>query len=717
MIKFFSKAVSALILLFGLFSCIDRQARFEEPPWLGGSSIETLTEKGNYTIYLALMEKANYTEPITKQLFTLFVPNDDAFKAYFASRGISGVDALSKDEAVQLFTLHVLRNPRSKFQLIYEYAWGELQGPTGEYASLFCRKETTSKSISYIEVPKYHKTYKGKELLLTTHGKLVPVFSTDYFEDFFGAPDGSDYTFMYKNSKWETGLNWHNAMVTEAESRTSSGFIYYIDQVVPPMPSIEEYLIAHPEKYSLYYDLAQRFATYNPLSGAGSKDAQNRQLYYKSYLLISNIAEDQGPSPSDGPTVPNKMRDFFTLYCPTNDVLQKYLDNTVLKYYPSIDSVPQGTLYYILQTQISKVLGLKSKISKSYFNAFGDAMTIQPEDISDAYMCSNGPVYDMKKVLEPNIFSCVPGRLYFDKNYTTFLNALNLSGLMGELTNPNVDVTFFAPTNDQVEQYGVRYNVDDEVVEWRGKDLQWIAMNEDDLVMFIKDHIHIGKLSDLSGEGYIEMSSGNFVHYQNNKIEGGENQVIGDQSVVVESVENPRNGMLYTVDKPVKTKWEMGQSIMANPNFSEFAELLIQTQLLDPLFVDPISEDTIPNLKLLTEADYWTAFIPNNNAVLSAKAAGLIPSDIEELKNFLAYHFLRGKTIFDDGKVSGVFHSSRKDKVTSEGTVYTDFTISNSINNLSVTDHSGQVVQVDHAHANALVLKGVVHEITSVFKY
>jgi uncharacterized surface protein with fasciclin (FAS1) repeats len=712
MIKFFSKALIALILFFGLFGCIDRQARFEDPPWLGGSSIETLTEKGNYTIFLALMEKANYTEPITKQLFTLFVPNDEAFATYFAQRGISGVDALSGDEAVQLFTLHVLRNPRSKFQLIYEYAWGELQGPQGEYASLFCRKQTTSKSIPYIEIPKYNAVHKGKELLITTNAKLVPLFTKDYFEDFFGATDGSDYTFIYKNSKWESEINWHNAMVTEAESRTSSGFIYYIDQVVPPMPSIEEYMRDNPDKYGLYYDLAQRFANYS----VQPKDEFNRVNFHKTYTLISDFAEDQGPSPNPDATVPNKMRDFFTCYIPTNDVLQNYLDNTVLKYYPTIDDVPLSTLYYILQTQISDVLGLKSMISKSFFNSFGDAGTIQPEDISDAFMCSNGVIYDMKKVLEPNLFSCVPGRLYFDSNYTTFLYALNISNLMGELTNPDVDVTFFAPTNEQVEAYNIRYNADDATIDWKLNN-SWVAMNEEDLIMFVQDHIHYGKVADLSGEGFIEMSSGNYVHYQNNKLEGGENQMIGDEAAVIERIENPRNGMLYTIDKPIKTKWEMGQSILMNSNFSEFADLLIETQLLDPYFIDPITEDTIPNLKFLTEAVNWTAFIPNNSAVLAAKASGFIPTETEALKNFLLYHFIRGKTIFDDGQVSGTFHSSRKDAITSEGTVYTDLIISNSINNLTVTDHSGQVIQVDHAHANALVIKGVVHEITSVFKY
>ena len=85
----------AAILAAGMFvitGCTDHQERYEEPPWLGGSSIETLESRGNYTHFLALMEKANYTDPITKQLFTLFVPDDQAFEEFFASRGINSID-------------------------------------------------------------------------------------------------------------------------------------------------------------------------------------------------------------------------------------------------------------------------------------------------------------------------------------------------------------------------------------------------------------------------------------------------------------------------------------------------------------------------------------------------------------------------------------------------------------------------------------------------
>jgi hypothetical protein len=335
--QLFQIAVVALVLL-GIFGCSKNQDRYEDPPWLGGSSIETLKGRGNYTIFLTLMEKAGQASTIEKTLSTLFVPNDDAFTTYFNSLGIESVEGLSDAQATNLFNLHVLPNPRSKFQLIYEYLWSELQGPNGEYAGLFFRKPTKSTSIPYKEVvPEYYQDSKlrGQELTMYTGDKLVPLFSKDYFEDFFGAADGSDYKFMFPESNWsEHGLNWANAAVTESEVRTSNGFIYFIDQVVPLQKNMEEYLRATPEKFGLYYDILQRFANYGT-----TRTINNQTQYAKSYDLVSNIAEEQGAF--TGNEV--RMKDMYTAFLPNNEVLQQYLDTKVLPTYKYIDSVPKVT--------------------------------------------------------------------------------------------------------------------------------------------------------------------------------------------------------------------------------------------------------------------------------------------------------------------------------------------------------------------------------------
>jgi uncharacterized surface protein with fasciclin (FAS1) repeats len=731
--------VSLIAVVFFITGCEDHRERYETPPWLGGSSIEILEQRGNYSIFLELMEQANYTEPITKQLFTLFVPSDDAFRQYFNSIGINSVSDLTKDEAVNLFTLHVLRNPRSRFQLIYEYAWSELQGPTGEYASLFHRKPTPSTSIPYSETIKYLPGRVGEEVLIYTGDKNVPLFTYEWFGDYGGARDGSDYLFMYPGSKWEEGypsnlkgMNWHNAMIIpnpeipdELEVRTSSGFIYFLDRVVPPMPSIEEYLRSKPEKFGLYYDILQRFARY----GNQRVDEQRRVLFRKSYDLIFDLAEERGPSTNTA-VPPQNM---WSAFLPNNEVLQNYLDNTVLKFYPSLDSVPRVTLYYILQTQLSATLALPSKMEQSYFNAFGDATEISRADIVSSHMCSNGVVYETNRVLEPNVFTCVPGLLFIDKDYTTLLFALNQANMLSTLSNPDADVTLFAATNEKLEEYGIRYNATSSAIEFRGPvDGVWRPMSSNDLTLFAQDQIYRGKLTDLGGPGgFIEMESGNFIFYGDNKVGSAENQIFEIPANVEDVLINERNGLLVKVDYPIGSRLVMGKRLagdLADPDVSEFAQLLIDANLLDSRFRDAQTRENIPNLKFLAANKYWTAFIPTNEAMAKARAEGIIPeayppaSDREgrdAIDRFLKYHFIQGTVIFDDGKISGSYdtHYSYRDPDDNTRNINAQLKIMNSPNNLTIEDISGQVVNLSHEDANFLVRKGVMHKISTVLNY
>jgi len=740
--KYFRLFIAVIIMagMIGFISCDDHQERYEDPPWLGGSSIETLNKRGNYTIFLKLMEQANYSDPIEKQLFTLFVPDDEAFGEYFSSAGIGSVEDLSEDESVQLFTLHVLRNPRSRFYMIYEYAWSELQGPKAEYASLFHRKETPSTSIPYKETVRYVPGMEGDELIIYTGNKNVPLFTAEFFNDYGGAEDGSDYLYMYPGSTWEEGysenmlgMNWHSAAVIpnpeipeELEVRTASGFIYFLDRVVPPMPSIEEYMISEPDKYGLYYDLLQRFAAY----GNQMVDEERRVLYRKSYDLIFNLAEERGPS-TNTQVPPQNM---WTAFLPPNDVLQNYLDNSVLKFYSSVDSVPRVTLYYILQSQLSGSLVLKSKLAKGYFNAFGDPSDLSPSDLESGYMCSNGVIYETKRVIEPNVFTTVPGTLFFDKNYSTLLYVFNQSNMLSTISNPDADVTVFATNNENLEKYGIRYNQSSDRVEFRGPiDGQWAPMKPNELTMFAQDQIYEGLINDLAGPGgFLEMSSRNYIQYGNNQAGAGENQKYDTPANVEEVEVNDQNGLLVKVDNPIGSRLVMGQlltcspqddqCLLPDPEFSEFAQLLIDLRLLDQRYKDPATKEFIPKLKFLAGSDYWTAFIPSNAAMNQARADGIIPIEFpstsegkDSLTNFVMYHFIRDEVVFDDGLKSGMFETnySYKDTV-DNSTLYKKLRIENESNNLFIEDNSGKIIYLDHAKANRLVQQGTMHKIDAV---
>ncbi len=114
-------------------------------------------------------------------------------------------------------------------------------------------------------------------------------------------------------------------------------------------------------------------------------------------------------------------------------------------------------------------------------------------------MCSNGVVYESKRVIEPNVFTTVPGLLFFDKDYSTLLFAFNQANMLSTISNPEADVTVFASTNEALEEYGIRYDVTSDVIEFRGPvDGSWAPMKSTDLTLFAQDQIYKGIL-DLEG--------------------------------------------------------------------------------------------------------------------------------------------------------------------------------------------------------------------------
>jgi uncharacterized surface protein with fasciclin (FAS1) repeats len=345
-------------------------------------------------------------------------------------------------------------------------------------------------------------------------------------------------------------------------------------------------------------------------------------------------------------------------------------------------------------------------------------MIITKDDIVSAKMTSNGVIYEMKRVLEPNVFTCVPGNLFFDANYSTFLYALQQSGMLASLANPNSDVTLFAPTNSQLEAYGIRYEPISQEIKYKGKDNKWTKMKTQDMVMFIQDHIYQGKLDNLNEERFVEMTSKNFIRISNGGIQAAENQRYREFVQIAQTIPNEKNGILYNITTPVKSNYGLGKYIVQDPKVSQFKDMLVAAGFLVPKFLDQITRDTIPNLKFLAEGDYWTALLPTNEAMDAARAANLIPTDKEEIKRFLLGHFIRKNVIFDDGKKSGLYPTNRTHlNPATNTTEYVNVKITNTLNNMTIEDHSGQVITIDHSQANILVRKGVAHRINTVLQY
>ena len=724
-------------------ACDDHQDRYDDPDWLEGSNIEVLEENEEYSIFLDLLKRnEDYYNSVDILLYTLFVPTDEAFEDYFEANGITGLDDLSQDELEDLLTSHLLINGRSRFDLIYEWAFGEAS--VDEYGAVFFQKKTLAAEPDYKELPRYLKDEFPDSITIISRDKYVPLWSTDYLEVKFA--EESDYRYLYPNSNWagyensaldNLAMNWGNARIlpnpnipveeqTELGIKTSSGYIYPLDQVLDKTQTIELYLKNNQDRYGLFYDLLQRFAKY-------SQTTQDDQIVYrKSYTNgIENICDDRGPT-NTGWNPQYYMIDMFTAFLPNDDILQAYLDENILPTYGVIDSVPDLTLSYLLRAHINNSLGLPSRMSSGYFDNLGNEMGLDTTDFNHEYcaMCSNGPVYDLKEVLEPYAFKTITRELFLDKNYSTFLYMLESNDLLSNLTVDGDEVTLFACTNDDLADANIRYSEADDEIQYKGANNLWKPMSSSDLEEFIQNHIVYKNLTSLSGEGFVEMSSGNYIYYNNGKVQASQNQFL-DQECTSDQLISNGYATMYDIDKPLTSDCSIGKYLLNDPDNEDIDVVEISTDTTLTMFSDLLQSlsqlytydyyltgDLVVSFNLLPDGQ-WTIFAPTNEAMRKAEAEGLIPSRRDSLVNWIYYHCVRNNVIFDDGNPSGTGTFSTNLEIENENSdviTYETLYIDNSQYNLQVTDKFGNVVKVEHSDANNLVQKGVVHKINTVFR-
>ena len=739
--------VFSLTIMAGLLfsACDNHQDRFDTPSWLGGSNIQFLEENENYSIFLEMLKRSGFYESVNTISYTLFVPDNAAFEKYFQENGIAGVDAMTDDEIYNLFSLHILVNPRSRNDLIYEVAFGQIENINWEYASAFFKKQTTSVPPYYKELPRYDANITDSVSIYATSTKFVPFWSREYLQYIFSPTDGSDYEFLYPGSDYDSeselsqyAMNWSNAKIlpnpenpNELGRKTSSGFIYPLDQVAKPLPTIEVYLREHQDKYGLFYDLLQRFARYT-----NKKDIevevngvpQAVPHYIKGYTNgIPSIADERGPK--NAPWAIFYQKDYFTAFVPQDNILQNYIDTKLLPTFGSIDSVPEITLSYLLRAHLNNSLGLVSKMEKGIFDNFGTPITISRDEINSGYMCSNGGFYDMKKVMEPYAFTSITEKLFFDKDYSTFLSMLINNSLLTDLTTKGDEATFFASTNEELLAANIRYEPSDEKIYFKNIDDVWRPMGDANLLEFIKNHMTYQKVTDLSGEGFIRMLSGNYVHYINGRVEGPENQFLkesGETSLVKET----QDGVMYHTNIPIKSRNytlakllfnsldEQYAQTLSDTTLTEFSQILVDSRLLNYRIKDFTTGELLPTLNFLNAFEAWTIFAPTNEAIREARAQGLIPTRRDSLVSWINYHCVPGRVILDDGNPdgTGTFNTYLERETIEDVTFYETLEINNATHDLQVTDNSGQVVHVDHSMADMLAQKGVVHKINTVLK-
>jgi uncharacterized surface protein with fasciclin (FAS1) repeats len=721
-----TKLLLFFLSLFVLTNCQDKfDEYYERPDWLAAPIYQQLESRGNFKHFLAAIDKSGYKQTLsTAGYWTLFAPNDAAFDKYFQENSIAGIDAMTPEQVRKVVNYALVYNAFTKDQL------ADFQSPAGWVQNNAFRRRTTY----YTGV--YTGTAAGTEAKLIAANRNGGYFSGDnnnkflpyFIDEYFASKNlsASDYNYFFPNSNY-TGFNVLNAAVVGSNIRAENGVVHEVDKVLVAQPSMDEYLADKPE-YSRFRELLEKYGMQNPLVVNQQVTDRNRVLTgsgdpvyvkaYRPFLAFSPNNENfLKQNDNDG------QMDSWSMFVPTNEVLDHYINTVLLEHYESLDVMNPQIIYDFLNAHMWQTALWPSKFATP--NYVGEPARFNPQsDVVDARILSNGMFYGTNKVQESDAFHSVFGKAYLNPAFNLMTRLLQRE-LRYALSNPNSKYALLLLSDQVLQNAGYAYDPALNSYLYLNSGTQALER----LTRLINLHVvtnRNGELNDLAGEGIVETYGGEFIKYKDGKFYGAGNQDSGDAAQVTEN-EPASNGVVYYQDQIIKFSENkpLGAYIRdrgdaaAKPYF-KFYEYLKNSALFTAATGD---------ISGVASGVFYTAFIPTNAAMDAAVAAGALPAnpattsaeDKEKINRFLMYHILNKKTIAANGAQEGGGYESLYKTINNTVTTLRVDVAPGPVGKYSamtVTDMKQRKANVIlGANSNVLANRSLIHQIDNYLQY
>ncbi|MFT4061239.1 MAG: fasciclin domain-containing protein [Edaphocola sp.] len=701
-----------------------------------------LKEKGNFTHLLAAMEKAGYDSTLNAAgYWTLFAPDDEAFEAYFAEKGITGVSAMTEEQCRKIVTYCLVYYAYKKERL------GDYQSTTGWLSNMAFRRRTANYTGVYTDVDKDGASKLTIASNRNNNGTTYYVdkdnnykYLTYFVDQFFTAAglSATDYNYFFPNTTY-TGFNVLDATVTEQDINAGNGVIHVIDKVIEALPSIDDYLRENSQ-YSLFYSLYLKYMVSYVANATVTKTYQTRnggsdQVYTKVYnsLLAYSLGNENFLSPGTN----DAQQGCYTIFAPTNDVLQAYIDTVLLEHYSSLDDMDPAIIAAFLNAHMWQTPVWPSQFATTY-NYVGEDARFDPEsNVTEKKILSNGMLYGTNKVQDANVFASVYGKAYLDPDYSMMLSLLNME-LKSSISNIYTDYTVFMISNQMFNDAGftvdatVSNDADD---QWRFTPPAGSTASASTgstararLLRILNLHVIPNKvLDDLSGSGVAMSYGGEYVRYENNTVYTAGNV---DKSEVanVLSYKGAKNGRVYYIDKILEfSEQTVGQDLQVlgastTSEFNYFWQYLSNSSDLWTSSTKAITG--------VSSGTFYTVLVPNNAAILDAVNDGILPgtgtapnmvpnftptTELEKAQvvRFVQYHILDKVTIGTDGEVSGSYPTVLTDNLGDATRIF----VTNSVGSIDFTDMNSRHAATILSSSNYLSNRAVIHLLDNYLQY
>lgn len=426
-----------------LVSCGDDYAYDDsEPQWLGANIYDYLSEKHNYTTYLALADRLGYKETLLRTgSKTLFPANDEAYDAYFkrqgmAASGAAAVASLSPSQQRRLFNSSML-NMSYLDNMLSNVPTSDDSSEDGEGTALVRESSATIldsiryQSADQLPVTAHWERFLQRGIFLSDNAARPNVFFTPYFmrrrsmtqADWAFISGGADYD--------DKGFFVNGKHVTDAHRNVTckNGYLHIADDVVLPLDNMAE-IITRDERTKMFAHLMDKFSA--PYYDA-TIDA-NAHAYYQDGSLTDSVFvkryfNDNGSGSCtnypDGEEIgdanllyfdPNynllaAPTDMGVMFVPTDAAMADYWNSDRGKFlrdvYGEWDNVPNDVLSkFIKNHQLKSFVGALPSDWANLSDQKGFLLGVKQSDVVTPVMACNGMVYLTNRVFPPIDFQC-----------------------------------------------------------------------------------------------------------------------------------------------------------------------------------------------------------------------------------------------------------------------------------------------------------------------
>lgn len=696
--------ICCLFLLIAMAACSNNDDYYERPSWLEAPIYDVLKEKGNFTMYLQAVDRTLYSSVLKGSgYYTVFAPNDDAFKKFLSEKGYASVDAIPVEELTNIIGYSMVFN---KFETTH---LGDVLTSGTWTAGASIKKRTSYYKTIYKEeingTQQWVVDAKAELTKVATPYKYLPIFTESYFSA--NGLKGDDYTTFFPNTTFN-GLNAQGARIVTKNIYAENGIVHEIDMVNYPLENLDEMLKKEDNKaFSdiLNTKVEGSYLFTNYIASASTTDV------YKKLYPERNISSVSCKTYLDLPFLPNNEtyvgstssitteQDGYTLLIPSNSAIEAF--TTELKSrakVENISSLSKDIIGYFLKAHMAGSIVWPSRFSASqnsngeFLNGEGSrGADFASSGILKSTFASNGVMYNIDHVIKSKYFNTVYSEILLNPDYRMAFYILKnffATSLTDELMKSPItgyteeNYTILLPSDELLKADGYTY---DEIAKTFSNSLKvGTAISSDDRLkrlirMCIFKRIHNNdvntEIKDFMGSpslgyegyGYAVNDYGDMIRFKDNKLQAIGNILDGSEVNATEVTSFKfNNGRVFTIDKLLQfsareTKptavegWEdrtiyqcISDYVAQNPNASMFK------QYLDALLYTS-TDGTIAGIN---KANFYTVLIPQNDMMQAAISQGHLPAfaDIKKTDEnqamavrFLNTCFLAGIVIADDG--------------------------------------------------------------------